>query len=179
MKKFRILMSFAGLLVFGLYILSGCSKLNPLSPVTTGPSPTATTVPASVCWVYSPVTLPPSPSGSGNFVIRSSSDWETFNNCAGSNTCPVPPVNLSRQMLLVTETIYPGTCSCTPTSEAVSTVCSNGSLVTVDVHQTLPAECSPLGPATGVCLPVPVILESAVAVASSNLPVSWVFDQSQ
>ena len=178
MKKANFLLFFAVLLGMGFSVLPGCAKLNTATgPVNILNPYNSTPTPQSSCLIFSSANVPLSPLGNGNYVIRNTADWETYNNCAGAQNCPVPPVDFQSQMLLVTETLYSAQCTCTPLSEAVSSVCSDGSVLTVKVHQTLPAGCGTGATATPVvCTLGPVTLESAVAVSTSSLPVTWAFD---
>jgi hypothetical protein len=159
-------------------MVSGCSKSLPTSPISSAlVSTSPTTHATSVCLVFAAVTIPTSPEGTGNYVIRNASDWESYNACANGTTCPISPVDFSTQMLLVTETVYAHECQCTVSSETVTSVCSSGSTITVEVHQSLPTSCDPSStPTPGVCTLGPVTIQAAVAVAASNLPVAWVLN---
>jgi len=174
MKWFSLSLAMVALSFTAFLALTGCNrsdKVSAGSPV----APTNISLPGTVCWLTTDVTVPLSPSGDGRYVIRNTSDWETYNHCANGASCPVPPVDLTQKMLLVTEAVYTHGCPCTPTSESITKVCTDGTQVTVDVVQSIPAGCDPAAtPVPGTCTLGPVTLLSAVSVDKSDLPVSWV-----
>src|ERR1039458_5134024 len=97
MKQVQFPPSLRILMLLGLCSLTGCARLGLSGPDSPLPTPTPGLSPSvPVCWLFSPVALPLSPLGNGNYVIKGIPDWEAYNNCSSGPTCPIPPVDLGR-----------------------------------------------------------------------------------
>ncbi len=179
MKKIFLLPALALLLIFGILTFCGCNKTLPLAPHPSGSVatiPTTTPSSSSVCLPFTAImNFPFTSQTTGNFVIHSMAGWLAYTGCT-PGTCPVPPVDFNSSMLLVSEETFTRVCGCFPLSEAITEVCTDGNVITVNVHKTFPPDCSFTPTASpGICVQSYTI-GSAIALNQSGLPVTWVYD---